>query len=197
MEPITTFTSRLVPLPIRDVDTDQIIPARFLKGTVKSGMGAHLFCDWRHDEEGKPRPDFILNQPQAAGAQVLLAGDNFGCGSSREHAPWALLDFGFRAVISTSFGDIFRSNSLKNGLLPVAVDPATHAALLARVTEDPDARVTIDLAAQILTLPDGAPVSFPIDSFSKQCLLSGVDQLGYILKHQDRIAAYEEQQPQA
>ncbi len=191
MEPVTTFTSRLAPLPIRDVDTDQIIPARFLKGTVKSGMGAHLFCDWRHDEEGKPRPDFILNQPQASGAQVLLAGHNFGCGSSREHAPWALLDFGFRAVISTSFGDIFRANSLKNGLLPVVVDPVTHAALLTRVTKDPGAQVTIDLASETLTLPDGSAVSFPIDSFSRQCLLDGVDQLGYILKHQDKIAAYE------
>ena len=195
MEPFTTFTSRLAPLPIRDVDTDQIIPARFLKGTVKSGMGAYLFCDWRHDEEGKPRPDFILNQPQAADAQVLLAGHNFGCGSSREHAPWALLDFGFRAVISTSFGDIFRANSLKNGLLPVVADPATHAALLARVTKDLDAQVTIDLASQTLTLPGGSAVNFPIDNFSKQCLLGGVDQLGYILKHQDKIAAYEKQHP--
>ncbi len=191
MEPFTTFTGRLAPLPIRDVDTDQIIPARFLKGTVKSGMGAYLFCDWRHDEEGKPRPDFILNQPQAYGAQVLLAGHNFGCGSSREHAPWALLDFGFRAVISTSFGDIFGANSLKNGLLPVVVDPATHAALLTRVTKDPGAQVTIDLASQTLTLPDGSAVSFPIDNFSRQCLLAGVDQLGYILKYQDKIAAYE------
>ena len=191
MEPFTTFTSRLAPLPIRDVDTDQIIPARFLKGTVKSGMGAYLFCDWRHDEEGKPRPDFILNQPQASGAQVLLAGHNFGCGSSREHAPWALLDFGIRAVISTSFGDIFRANSLKNGLLPVVVDPATHAALLTRVTKDPGAQVTIDLASETVTLPDGSAVSFYIDNFSRQCLLAGVDQLGYILKHQDKIAAYE------
>ena len=191
MEPFTTFTSRLAPLPIRDVDTDQIIPARFLKGTVKSGMGAYLFCDWCHDEEGKPRPDFILNQPQAAGAQVLLAGHNFGCGSSREHAPWALLDFGFRAIISTSFGDIFRANSLKNGLLPVVVDPATHAALLVRANDDPGAEVTIDLASQTLTLPGGSAVNFPIDNFSKQCLLGGVDQLGYILKHQDKIAAYE------
>ena len=196
MEPFTTLTSHLVPLPMRDVDTDQIIPARFLKGTTKSGMGAYLFCDWRHDEKGKPRPDFILNQPQAFGAQVLLAGHNFGCGSSREHAPWALLDFGFRAIISTSFGDIFRANSLKNGLLPVVVDPATHAALLARVTEDPDARVTVDLAEQTLTLPDGSPASFPIDNFSKQCLLGGVNQLGYILQHQDKIAAYEQQRPQ-
>ena len=191
MEPFTTFTGRLAPLPIRDVDTDQIIPARFLKGTVKSGMGAYLFCDWRHDEEGKPRPDFILNQPQAGGALVLLAGHNFGCGSSREHAPWALLDFGFRAVISTSFGDIFRANSLKNGLLPVVVDPVTHAALLTRVTKDPGAQVTIDLASETLTLPDGSAISFSIDSFSRQCLLAGVDQLGYILKHQDKIAAYE------
>ena len=191
METFTILTSRVVPLPMPDVDTDQIIPARFLKVTVKSGMGAHLFCDWRHDAEGKPRPDFILNQPRAAGAQVLLAGHNFGCGSSREHAPWALLDFGFRAVISTSFADIFCANSLKNALLPVVVDPATHDALLARVTEDPDAQVTIDLASQTLTLADGPAVRFPIDNFSKQCLLAGVDQLGYILKHQDKITNYE------
>ncbi len=182
----------MVPLPARDVDTDQIIPARFLKGTGKSGLGASLFYDWRYDAQGQPRPDFILNQPRAAGAQILLAGDNFGCGSSREHAPWALLDFGFQAVISTSFADIFRGNSLKNRLLPVVVDAPTHAALFGCATEDPEVQVTIDLASQTLTLPDGGAVSFPMDNFSKQCLLAGVDQLGYILKHQDEITAYEQ-----
>jgi len=192
MEAFTRFTSRVVPLTVRDVDTDQIIPARFLKGTDKSGLGVRLFYDWRYDAAGQPRADFVLNQPRVAGAQVLLAGHNFGCGSSREHAPWALLDFGFRAVISTSFADIFRGNALKNGLLPVAVDARAHAALLARVTEDPNAQVTIDLASQSLTLPDGSSVSFPMDSFSKQCLLLGVDQLGYILQHEDEIAAYEQ-----
>jgi len=194
MEPFTKLTGRVVPLPARDVDTDQIIPARFLKVTDKMGLGKCLFHDWRHDAEGRPRPDFILNQPRAAGAPVLLAGDNFGCGSSREHAPWALAGFGFRAIISTSFADIFRGNCLKNGLLPVIVDAATHAALMARALADPATEVGIDLSSQTLALPGGATVTFPIDSFSKQCLLAGVDQLGYILKHADKIAAYEHAQ---
>ncbi len=191
MEPFTRLTSRVVPFPYRDVDTDQITPARFLKVTHKSGMGAYLFYDWRFDAEGKPKPDFILNQPRAAGAMILLAGDNFGCGSSRESAPWALLDFGYRAVLSTSFADIFRNNSLKNGLLPVVLDPAAHERLMKRATDDPAIEVTIDLATQTVTLPEGSTVTFPMDSFSKQCLLAGVDQLGYILKHEDKIAAYE------
>jgi 3-isopropylmalate/(R)-2-methylmalate dehydratase small subunit len=191
MEPFTRLTGRVVPLPARDVDTDQIIPARFLKVTDKLGLGKCLFHDWRHDAEGRPRPDFILNQPRAAGAPILLAGDNFGCGSSREHAPWALASFGFRAIISTSFADIFCGNCLKNGLLPVIVDAATHAALMERALADPATEVGIDLASQTLALPGGAAVTFPIDSFSKQCLLTGVDQLGYILKHTDKIAAYE------
>jgi len=191
MEPFTKLTGRVVPLPARDVDTDQIIPARFLKVTDKMGLGRCLFHDWRYDAEGRPRPDFILNQPRAAGAPILLAGDNFGCGSSREHAPWALAGFGFRAIISTSFADIFRGNCLKNGLLPVIVEAATHAALMERALADPATEVGIDLASQTLTLPGVATVTFPIDSFSKQCLLAGVDQLGYILKHADKIAAYE------
>lgn len=191
MEPFTTLTGRLVPLPARDVDTDQITPARFLKVANKEGLGKFLFYDWRYDGEGNPRSDFILNQPRAAGAPILLAGHNFGCGSSREHAPWALLSFGFRAVISTAFADIFRNNCLKNGLLPVALDPATHAALMERALADPTAEITIHLPAQTVTLPDGAVVSFPIDNFSKQCLLAGVDQLGYLLRHADKIAAYE------
>jgi 3-isopropylmalate/(R)-2-methylmalate dehydratase small subunit len=191
MEPFTTLTSRIVPLPTRDIDTDQIIPARFLKTTVKSGLGEALFNDWRYEAPGVPRSGFILNQPRATGASILLAGDNFGCGSSREHAPWALLAFGFRAVISTSFGDIFRNNSLKNGLLPVALEETAHAALMSRAVADPAAEITIDLESRTVTLPDGVKAPFPIDAFSRSCLLAGVDQLGYLLKQQDRIAAFE------
>jgi 3-isopropylmalate/(R)-2-methylmalate dehydratase small subunit len=192
MAQFTTLVSRVVALPVNDVDTDQIIPARFLKTTDKAGLGASLFADWRYQADGRtPRPDFPLNAPRAAGARVLLAGDNFGCGSSREHAPWALTGFGFRAVIATSFADIFRNNALKNGLLPVAVDPATHAALLEELRRSPEAEVTIDLAEQSLRLPDGRTACFPIDGFSKTCLLDGVDELGYILKFADRIAEHE------
>ena len=191
MNPFTKLTSRVVAMPIDDVDTDQIIPARYLKATDKEGMGARLFADWRYNPDGSPRPDFILNQPASQGAQVLLAGHNFGCGSSREHAPWALTGFGFRAVVATSFADIFRNNSLKNGLLPVILDPASHQKLVEMLEELPAAQVTIDLASQTLTLPDGSTASFPIDSFSRACLLNGVDELGYILRMEDRIAAYE------
>jgi|SRR5579872_1568359 len=191
MKPFTNFESRIVPLPINNVDTDQIIPARFLKTTSKQGLDKQLFFDWRYDAAGQPRPEFILNQPRAKGAEVLLAGDNFGCGSSREHAPWALTQFGFRAVISTSFADIFSGNSLKNSLLPIVVSPDVHSALFAAIAKDPDARVKIDLAAQKLTLPDGRAVEFPVDAFSKQCLLDGVDELGYILKREPSIAAFE------
>ncbi len=192
MQPFTKLTGRVVPLPARDVDTDQITPARFLKVTDKLDLGKFLFHDWRYDAEGKPRPDFILNQSRSAGAPILLAGDNFGCGSSREHAPWALDSYGFRAIISTSFADIFRGNCLKNGLLPVVVDEATHAALMERALADPATEVTIDLETQTLTLPGGVTAKFPIDLFSKRCLLDGVDQLGYILKHAGQIAAYEQ-----
>jgi 3-isopropylmalate/(R)-2-methylmalate dehydratase small subunit len=195
MNPITSFSSRIVPLPIDNIDTDQIIPARFLKTTDKSGLGKNLFCDWRYDADGTPRPDFILNQPRAAGAAVLLAGDNFGCGSSREHAPWALLAFGFRAIISTSFADIFRNNCLKNGLLPIVVDAATHAELLEIAASNAAAEVHVDLATQSLRLPSGRTVQFPIDSFSKRCLLDGVDQLGYLLQKEALIAAYERAYP--
>ena len=192
MAKFTTLTSRVVVLPVNDVDTDQIIPARFLKGTDKAGLGASLFADWRYQADGTtPKPDFPLNAPRAAGAAVLLAGDNFGCGSSREHAPWALTGFGFRAVIATSFADIFRSNALKNGLLPVAVDPATHAALLEQLGRQPEAEVTVDLEAQTLRLPDGRATSFSIDGFSRTCLLEGVDELGYLLTFADRIADFE------
>jgi len=191
MEPFTTLTSRVVALPIENIDTDQIIPARFLKATDKVGMGDNLFADWRYDRDGQPKPDFVLNQPASRGARVLLAGDNFGCGSSREHAPWALAGYGFRAVISTSFADIFRNNALKNGLLPIAVDQDTQWQLVSLAEEDPAMVLTIDLATQTLRLPDGRSVSFPIDSFSKTCMLQGVDQLGYLLKQDDTIAAFE------
>jgi len=185
------FESRMVPLPATNVDTDQIIPARFLKTITKDGLGANLFCDWRYDAQGKPKPDFILNQPHVQGARVLLVGDNFGCGSSREHAPWALTQFGFRAVISTSFADIFRGNSLKNGLLPVIVPPDVHAELFAAVEKEPNATVKIDLARQTLTTPAGRQIGFPVDGFSKHCLLEGVDELGYMLQHEAKIAAFE------
>jgi 3-isopropylmalate/(R)-2-methylmalate dehydratase small subunit len=185
------FQSRLAPMPQRNIDTDQIIPARFLKTISKEGLGDNLFCDWRYDAAGKPKPDFILNQPRTAGAQVLLAGDNFGCGSSREHAPWALTQFGFRALISTSFADIFRANALKNGLLPVIVPPDVHAELFEAVAKDPDAQVRIDLQGQTLTTPGGSKVEFPVDSFAKHCLIEGVDELGYTLQHQAEIAAFE------
>ena len=186
-----TIVSRMVPLPATNVDTDQIIPARFLKTISKEGLGDNLFCDWRYDAQGKPKPDFILNQPRAQGAQVLLAGDNFGCGSSREHAPWALTQFGFRAVISTSFADLFRGNSLKNGLLPVIVAPDVQAELFRAADANPEATVKIDLARQVLTAPGGREVEFPVDSFSKHCLLEGVDELGYMLQHESKIAAFE------
>ena len=192
MAQFTTLTSRLVALPVNNVDTDQIIPARYLKVTDKAGLGVALFADWRYDADGSPKPDFVLNQPQAQGAAILLAGDNFGCGSSREHAPWALVGYGFSAVISTSFADIFRNNSLKNGLLPIIVAAEAHRSLLDLVAEAPNAEVTIDLAAQSVALPGGQVVSFPIDGFSKTCLLNGVDELGYIQSFSERIAAYEE-----
>jgi len=189
------FTSRLVPLLVDNIDTDQIIPARFLKTITKEGLDRQLFYDWRYDAEGNPRPDFILNQPRAQGAAILLAGDNFGCGSSREHAPWALTQFGFRALISTSFADIFRQNALKNALLPIVVSPEIHAALREAVERDPDYSVTVDLAAQKLILADGTEVEFPIDPFAKYCLLEGVDELGYILQHEDAIRAFEREHP--
>jgi 3-isopropylmalate/(R)-2-methylmalate dehydratase small subunit len=195
MEPFTTLRSRLVPLPHDNVDTDQIIPARFLKGTDKTGLGQALFADWRVDEAGRPRPDFPLNRPEFAGAKVLLAGDNFGCGSSREHAPWALLAYGFRAVISTSFADIFRNNALKNGLLPVVVDPETLQALFAAVAADPTVEVQVDLARQTLRLPNGREVTFPIEPFAKRLLLEGKDELEYLLSLAPAIQEYEATHP--
>jgi 3-isopropylmalate/(R)-2-methylmalate dehydratase small subunit len=181
------LTSKTVVLRVDNVDTDQIIPARFLKTISKEGLGDQLFYDWRYDASGAPKPDFILNTDAAKGAQVLVAGDNFGCGSSREHAPWALTQFGFKAVVSTSFADIFKGNSLKNGLLPIVVPADVHAALL----QSPGVIVKIDLASQTLTMPDGTAVEFPIDAFAKHCLLEGVDELGYILKQDAAIATYE------
>jgi 3-isopropylmalate/(R)-2-methylmalate dehydratase small subunit len=187
----TTLTSSCIVLPAENVDTDQIIPARFLKTIERRGLGAHLFADWRVDERGHPRPEFPLNSPAAADASILVAGHNFGCGSSREHAPWALLDFGFRAVISTGFADIFRNNALKTGLLPVTLVPAAFATLLELITAAPRARVTIDLAAQTAMLPDGTAHRFPVDPFARHCLLNGVDELGFLLGQEAAIAAYE------
>jgi 3-isopropylmalate/(R)-2-methylmalate dehydratase small subunit len=195
MKPFSNFESRLVLFPLNNIDTDQIIPARFLKTTSKLGLDKQLFYDWRYDAQGNPKPDFILNQPGAQGAQVLLAGDNFGCGSSREHAPWALTQFGFRAVVSTSFADIFRQNSLKNSLLPIVVPADVHAELFAAVAADADAKVKIDLPQQTLTTPGGRVVEFPVDGFSKHCLVEGVDELGYILGQEPAIAAYEARNP--
>ncbi|MGH7720100.1 MAG: 3-isopropylmalate dehydratase small subunit [Gemmatimonadaceae bacterium] len=191
-EPIRTIISRCVLLPIENIDTDQIIPARFLKTTTRAGIGAALFADWRYDREGRARPEFALNQPASHGAHVLVAGANFGCGSSREHAPWALLDYGFRAVVSTSFADIFRTNALKNGLLPVAVDLHAYERLLSQGRHDPGATVRIDLELERITLPDRSEAHFPIDPFARHCLLEGIDELGFLLAAEKAIAAYEE-----
>ena len=182
---------KTVVIPTDNIDTDQIIPARYLKAISKDGLGDGLFRDWRFNADGTPKPDFPMNKPEAKGAQILVSGDNFGCGSSREHAPWALTQAGFRAVISTSFADIFRGNALKNGLLPVIVPPDAHAELL----KSPGAVVKIDLAKQIVTLPGGRAVEFPIDGFSKHCLLEGVDELGYMLQQQTAIAGFEASHP--
>jgi 3-isopropylmalate/(R)-2-methylmalate dehydratase small subunit len=192
MNAFTTLTAHVVVLPANDVDTDQIIPARFLKVTDKEGIGANLFADWRYLPDGSPNPDFVLNRLESQGAQILLTGNNFGCGSSREHAPWALLGHGFRAVVSTSFADIFRNNALKNGVLPVIVDPQVHARLIELYAADPALPLKIDLEEQVLVLPDGQQVTFPIDPFSKTCLLNGVDQLGYLLRLEPAITAYEQ-----
>ena len=191
MAKFTHLKSRVIVLPNRNVDTDQIIPARFLKVTDKNGLGAALFSDWRYNSEGSVKPDFVLNQQQNQGAKILLAGDNFGCGSSREHAPWALTAWGISAVISTSFADIFRNNSLKNALLPIVVTTDIHQSLFELVKQSPDTELSINLASQTLTIPTDTTVTFPIDNFAKKCLLTGVDQLGYILSHESLIEAYE------
>jgi len=187
MEPIKTIRSRTAVLPFENIDTDQIIPARFLRATTRDGFGKNLFADWRYDANGAPRPEFVLNQPQTQGCSILVAGRNFGCGSSREHAPWALTDYGFRAVVSTEFADIFRNNSLKNGLVPVLVDEVTSRWLLA----NPGAEVTVDLASTTLALPNGSKVSFPLEPFARYCLMNGVDELGFLLAKASEISAYE------
>ena len=187
----TTLTARTVALPRNDVDTDQIIPARFLKVTDKLGLGQKLFCDWRYLEDGSDNPDFPLNRADAQGAQVLLAGQNFGCGSSREHAPWALVGWGLRAVVALSFADIFKGNALKNGLLPIAIEPGPHAALLAARAKDAALEVTVDLEQQTIAWA-GTSASFPVDGFSKKCLLQGVDELGYLLGFSKQVEAYEQ-----
>lgn len=191
MNKFERFESTVVVLAIDNIDTDQIIPARFLKTVSKEGLGERLFCDWRYDARGNPVPDFVLNRPRARDARVLLAGDNFGCGSSREHAVWALIQFGFRAVISTSFADIFRQNALKNFLLPIQVAPDVHERLASALRLDPDVRVIVDLEQSTLQLPDGEKVGFPIDNFARHCLLEGIDELGYVLSRESAIAAYE------
>lgn len=195
MEPVTAFTGQIVAMPINDIDTDQIIPARFLKTTDSAGLGKNLFADWRYEADGTPRADFVLNQPRHASATVLVAGDNFGCGSSREHAPWALRGAGFRAVVSTSFADIFRNNALQNGLLPLQVDEKTQQQLISLAQEDASTTVAVDLETQTLTLPDGRDVRFPIDGFARHCLLNGIDQLGYLQSLEDDILAWEGSHP--
>jgi len=197
MNRFTTFESRLVPFPVDNIDTDQIIPARFLKTISKEGLDKQLFNDWRYDAEGNPKPDFILNQPKWQGVSVLLAGDNFGCGSSREHAPWALTQFGFRAVVSTSFADIFKGNAVKNGLLPIVVPRDIHSELFRALAADENYKVTVNLADQKLILGDGRSVEFPVDAFSKYCMLDGVDELGYIQGLAAEISDYERTHPAA
>jgi len=195
MTAFTRVESRAVVLAVDSIDTDQIIPARYLRTVSRVGLGDHLFHDWRYDAEGRPIADFVLNRPEARGAAILVGGLNFGCGSSREHAAWALGEFGFRAVIAQSFADIFRQNALKNGIVPVVVPPDAHAELLAGLARDPAAAVTVDLVSQSVTLPGGASVVFPIDAFARECLLNGVDELGYVLAQEERITAYEQQHP--
>ena len=195
MEPIKSFTSSIVALPMENIDTDQIIPARYLKTTSKSGLGDGLFSDWRYNADGSPKPDFVLNRPDIRGAQILIAGNNFGCGSSREHAPWALQGYGFKAVISTYFADIFKGNALKNGLLPIVVDQETYYQLVSLFDEDPETTLTVDLANQQLILPEGQKITFPIDPFAKHCLVNGVDQLGFLANEESAINAFETAHP--
>jgi 3-isopropylmalate/(R)-2-methylmalate dehydratase small subunit len=195
-EAYRTFTSAVVPLPAENVDTDQVVPARYLKVTDKDGLADALFHDWRFGEDGRLKdPPFVLDRPEMAGRQIMLVGDNFGAGSSREHAPWALRSWGIQAIISTSFADIFRNNSLKNGVLPIVVDAATHQRLWALLEADPDARLTIDLSEQGVLLPDGSTVDFDVDPFSKLMLLAGTDELGYLLEKLPAIEAWESARP--
>ena len=194
-EPFTSFSSALIPLPAENVDTDQIIPARFLKTTEKSGLADALFYDWRYDADGRPRPDFVINRPEMQGRQVLLAGDNFGSGSSREHAPWALTSWGIRAILSTSFADIFRNNALKNGLLPIVVDEDTHRQLFDQFAAAPDAQVTVDLETQVVHLPGDQDLSFEVDPFARQMLLEGKDEIGWLLDRLEAVDAWEAANP--
>ncbi len=195
MKPFTTLAATAVPLRAENVDTDQIIPARYLTAISKAGMGEGLFAAWRYLPDGRPNPEFVLNQPAYAGAQILIAGRNFGSGSSREHAVWALTEYGFRAVISPGFADIFYNNALKNGLLPLTLPEDTVNMLLDLVEEQPDTRILIDLPAQTVVLPDGQQVSFDIDPYRKQCLIKGLDDLGYLLAQDAAISAYEQAHP--
>jgi 3-isopropylmalate/(R)-2-methylmalate dehydratase small subunit len=195
-EPFRSFASRIVPLPAENVDTDQIVPARYLKVTDKEGLADALFRDWRFEEDGtKKTPPFVLDRPGMAGRRILLAGDNFGTGSSREHAPWALRSWGIEAILSTSFADIFRSNALKNGVLPIVADPATHRRLFELVAADPDAELRVDLAEQGILLPDGSTVDFDIDPFARMMLLAGTDEIGYVLGREADITAWEAAHP--
>ena len=194
-EPFSSVSSAAIPLPRNDVDTDQIIPARFLKTTNREGLGDQLFYDWRYTADGSPNPDFVLNRPEMAGRAILVAGDNFGCGSSREHAPWALTAWGIRAVISSSFADIFRSNALKNGLLPVAVPPQELERIGSILQAEPDAELTVDLQASEVRLPDGSVIPFDVDAFARRMILDGTDELGYLLSLEPQIAAYEAAHP--
>jgi 3-isopropylmalate/(R)-2-methylmalate dehydratase small subunit len=194
-EPFEIVTSRVIPFPAENVDTDQIIPARFLKTTEKSGLASALFNDWRYQADGSPNPDFVLNGPEMQGRQILLAGDNFGAGSSREHAPWALVAWGIRAILSTSFADIFRNNALKNGLLPVVVESERHRQLVELVAEDPDVELTVDLGAQVIHLPGDEDLPFQVDPFARQMLLAGTDEIGYVLGRLEAIEAWESRRP--
>jgi len=187
------FESTVTQIQADNIDTDQIIPARFLKTISKVGLGDQLFFDWRYDADGSPKPDFILNTDKAKASKVLFAGDNFGCGSSREHAPWALTQYGFQAVISTSFADIFKQNSLKNRLLPLVVSRDVHQQLRNALTANPDLTVSVNVETQIFTWSGGPAVDFAIDGFAKHCLLAGVDEIGYVQQHEAQIAAYEAQ----
>ncbi len=194
-EAFTTFTSGLIPLPAENVDTDQIIPARFLKTTEKSGLADSLFYDWRYDADGQPKPDFVINKPEMQDRKVLLAGDNFGAGSSREHAPWALTSWGIRAIISTSFADIFRNNSMKNGLLPIVLDEDTYRQLFDELAINPNLQVTVDLVEKMVHLPDDVDVPFDIDPFAHRMLLDGTDEIGWLLDRTQAIDAWEAANP--
>jgi 3-isopropylmalate/(R)-2-methylmalate dehydratase small subunit len=191
MKPFNTLTSHIVLLPLNDIDTDQIIPARFLKTTGKEGLGKALFADWRYASDGTPRPNFVLNQPESHGAKILVVQSNFGCGSSREHAPWALIDWGFEAVLALSFADIFRSNAIKNGLLPVELEPEFFSQITSIIKLDPGAQITVDLVEQSVSIPGAVPSTFTIDSFARKCLLEGIDQLEYLLSLDEEITTYE------